>query len=127
MTFVTLAAERRPAPPVGVHGGKKVPAPADAALHLDALPPSIRDRLADAIGRPHLQPMREPAASKKLQPAGPLGPWVAASRSQRAKEVEAERRRAVAALQTKRKPAQALHKAFIDKGLRAVDSKETKS
>jgi len=125
-TFVALPSAQRPPPPAGVKGIKKVPSPTDAVLDFSALPPALRSGLAAAIGRPGLAAPRLPRAGKKLQPAGPLGPWVGASKTQRTKEIEAERSRAVASLQVSRKTVQELRDVFVDRKLRPADAREAK-
>ena len=129
VTFVALPPQRRPKLPPSVRSGKKVPAPADVAFSLDALPPSIRERLANSIGRPDLaaQPAKAVASTKAtFKAAGALGPWVSAPKTQRVKEVTAERVRAVDALRASRKPLQALRKAVVGRALRDAKPRETK-
>lgn len=129
VTFVALPPQKRPKPPPSVRSGRKVPAPADSVFSLDTLPPSIRERLANAIGRPDLaaQPVKAAVPGKAaFKAAGVLGPWVSAPKAQRVKEVAAERARVVDRLRASRKPVQELRRAVVERTLRGAKPREAK-
>lgn len=129
VTFVALPPQKRPKPPPTIRSGRKVPAPIDPVFSLDALPPSIRERLATAIGRTDLlaRPAKAATGAKaSFHTAGALGPWMPTPKSQRAKEIVAERARATDTLQAARKPVQQLRAAIVEHRLSGTGTEETK-
>ena len=128
VAFVVVPAAIRPKPPRGRPGLIKVPAPKSAAYSLEKMPASVRERLirvtgaiavggrASAMGNGH----RQAKGKDQLRPGNGLGPTWMATRAERSKTVEAQRKQVVAAIEAKRTPLRELREAAKSGVLRPI-------